>query len=70
MHTETKQEKDEEAHAGHLLMMLQRTNEGGTGIYKRGFLGIMREAQLCVTLLCNFVMLINESGGCSSINDE
>ncbi len=31
-------------------MMSQGTKEGGTGIYKRGFLGIMREAQLGIAL--------------------
>ncbi len=34
----------------HVPMMSQRTTEGGTGIYIRGFLGIMREAQLGITL--------------------
>ncbi len=43
MHTETKQEKDEGARAWHVLMMSQSTKEGGMGIYKRGFLGIMGE---------------------------
>ncbi len=49
MHTETKQEKDKGACAWHVLMMSQRTKEGGMGIYKRGFLGIMREAQRGIT---------------------
>ncbi len=49
MHTETKQEKDKKARAWHVLMMSQRTKEGGTGIYKGEFLGIMREAQLGMT---------------------
>ncbi len=49
MHTETKQEKDEGARAWHVLMTSQRTKEGGTGIYKRGFPGIMSEAQLGIT---------------------
>ncbi len=35
MHTETKQEKDKGEHAWHVLMISQRTKEGGTGIYKR-----------------------------------
>ncbi len=34
----------------HVLMTSQRTKEGGTGIYKREFLGIMRELQLGKTL--------------------
>ncbi len=50
MHTKTKQEKDEGAHAWHMLMMSQKTKEGDTGIYRRGFPGIMREAQLGITL--------------------
>ncbi len=49
MHTETKQEKGEEAHAWYVLMMSQRTKEGGTEIYKRGFMEIMRETQLGLT---------------------
>ncbi len=49
-HTDTKQEKDEGARACHVLMTSQGTKEGGTGIYKRGFPGIMREAQLGITL--------------------
>ncbi len=36
--------------AWHMLMMSQRTKDGGMGIYRRGFLGIMREAQLGITL--------------------
>ncbi len=48
-HRETKQEKDKRALARHVLMMSQRTKEGGMGIYQRGFLGIMREAQLGIT---------------------
>ncbi len=50
MHTETKQEQDEGARACHVLMTSQRTKEGGMGIYNRGFLGIIREAQLGITL--------------------
>ncbi len=50
MHTETKGEKDKGARACHMLMTSQRTKEGGTGINKRGFPGIMREAQLGITL--------------------
>ncbi len=50
MHTETKQEKDKGARAWHMLMISQRTKEGGLGIYKRGVLGIMRKAQLDITL--------------------
>ncbi len=50
MHTRTKQEKDEGARAWHVLIMSQRTKEGGMGIYRRGFLGIMRGAQLGTTL--------------------
>ncbi len=49
MHTETKQEKDEAASAGHVLTTSPRLKEGDTGIYKRGFQGIMREAQLGIT---------------------
>ncbi len=49
MHTETKQEKDKGACAWHMLMTSQRTKEGDTGMYKRGFLGIMREVQLGIT---------------------
>ncbi len=49
MHTEAEQENDEGAHACHMLMTSQRTKEGGTGIYKRGFPGIMREEQLGIT---------------------
>ncbi len=37
-------------HAWHLLMKSQGTKEGGTGLYKRGFPDIMREAQLGITL--------------------
>ncbi len=48
--TETKQAKDKGAHAWHVLMTSQGTKEGGMGIYKRGFLGIMREAQLGIKL--------------------
>ncbi len=50
MHTKTKQEEDKGACAWHVLMMSQITKEGGMGIYKRGFQGIMREAQLGITL--------------------
>ncbi len=50
MHTETKQEEDKGACAWHVPMTSQRTKEGGTGIYKRGFPGIMREVQLGITL--------------------
>ncbi len=39
MHTETRGEKDEGAHAWHGLMMSQGTKAGGTGIYNRGFPG-------------------------------
>ncbi len=49
MHTEKKQEKDKGASAWHVLMTSQKTKEGGTGSYKRGFPGIMREAQLGIT---------------------
>ncbi len=45
-----KQEKDKGASTWHVLMMSQRTIDGGTGIYKGGFLGIMGEAQLGITL--------------------
>ncbi len=50
MHTETKGEKDEGARAWHVHMTSQRTKTGGTGIYIRGFPGIMREAQQGITL--------------------
>ncbi len=50
MHTETKQQNEEGAHALDMLMMSQRTKTGGTGIYIRGFPGVMREAQLGITL--------------------
>ncbi len=33
-----------------MLKMSQRTKEGGMGIYKGGFLGIMGVAQLGITL--------------------
>ncbi len=46
MHTEEKQENDKGARAWHVLMSAQQTKEGGMGIYKRGFPGIMGEAQL------------------------
>ncbi len=49
MHTKTKQEKDEGAHAWQVLMTSQRTKEGVTGIYIRGLPGIMREVQLGIT---------------------
>ena len=49
-HRETKQVKDKGARAWHVLMTSQRTKEGGMVIYQRGFLGIMREAQLGITL--------------------
>ncbi len=58
MHTETKQEKDEGARAWHVLMMSQSTKEGGMGIYKRGFLGIMREVQRGITHDVTFRILI------------
>ncbi len=51
MHTETKQEKDKRACAWHMLMTSQRTKVGGMGMYKREFLGIMREAQLGIIWL-------------------
>ncbi len=40
-----KTKKVDGVHAWHVFMMSQRIKEGGTGIYRRGFLGIMREAQ-------------------------
>ncbi len=78
MHTETKQEKDKGAQAWHVLMMSQSTKEGGTGIYKKGFQGIMREAQLGITPTCcrvsKYFLAILEnfscclSGGVDDIN--
>ncbi len=56
-HTETKQEKGKGALAWHMLMMSQRTKEGGLGIYKRGFTGIMREAQLGITLTILLILI-------------
>ncbi len=53
MHTETKQEKDKGARAWHMLMTSQRTKEGGTGIYKRGFPGIVKEVRLGITPVFN-----------------
>ncbi len=50
MNTETKGEKDKGARAWHVHMTSQRTKTAGTGIYIRGFPGIMREAQLGITL--------------------
>ncbi len=49
-HTKTKGEKDKGAHSWHVPMTAQRTKAGGTGINKRGFPGIMREAQLAITI--------------------
>ncbi len=50
MHTETKGEKDKGTRAWHVRMTSQRTKDRGMGIYRRGFLGIMREVQLGITL--------------------
>ncbi len=46
-HTETKGEKDEGARAQDIT----KTKTGGTGIYINGFPGIMREAQLDITVV-------------------
>ncbi len=46
---QVKKEKDEGERGWHMLMMSQRTKEGGTGIYRNGFLRIMIEVQLGIT---------------------
>ncbi len=53
-HTETKQDNNVGARAWHVLMTSQSTKEGGMGIYIRGFPGIMREAQLGITVACYY----------------
>ncbi len=55
-----KTREDEGACAWHMLITSQRMKEGGMGIYKRRFPGIMREVQLGITLPSTAILLMQQ----------